>query len=115
MLRLAGVVREREQECRRYWQQLEDEFYAKLQVESPVKPPPAPKVKKEISAEMQIKDEKRRYAVSRIKNWRAMTTKQRRRAVNAEYAKIAGEAKIEFLAELKLVGQKLKEAGISNP
>lgn len=41
-----------------------------------------------------------------------MTTKQRRKAIAAEYGKMANEARVEFLSELKLVGMKLKEAGI---
>lgn len=42
-----------------------------------------------------------------------MTTKERRSAVQAEYAKQAKIAKVEFLKELKYVGLKLREKGIT--
>ena len=109
MARLLTVVREREIVREKYLQDLKDKWFDEMNPPAP-EPPKAPK--KELSEELQIKDKKRRTATKRISNWAKMTSKQRRKAIKAEYGKMAAEARTEFLGELKLVGMKLKEKGI---
>ena len=109
MARLLTVVREREIIREKYLQDLKDKWFDEMNPPPP-EPPKAPKA--ELSEEMKIKDKKRRAATNRISNWRKMSSKQRRKAIKAEYGKMAAEARQEFLGELKLVGMKLKEKGI---
>ena len=115
MARLLTIVREREIEKEKYWNSLLDEY---LKEHKPVETLPETIEKKEKkiqedTEEWAAKKEKRKKAVANIKGWTKMTTKERRSAVQAEYAKQAKIAKVEFLKELKYVGLKLREKGIT--
>ncbi|OMJ67261.1 hypothetical protein SteCoe_35630 [Stentor coeruleus] len=115
MARLLTVIREREIEKEKYWNSLLEEY---LGNHSPKETLPEIKEKKEKkireeTEEWKNKKEKRKKAVAAIKSWRTMNNRERRIAIQKEYAKQAKIAKEEFLKELKYVGLKLREKGIA--
>jgi Mitochondrial 39-S ribosomal protein L47 (MRP-L47) len=115
MARLLTVVREREIEKEKYWNALLDEY---LKGHSPVETLPEKIEKKqkkiiEDNEEVLAKREKRKKAISSVKGWVKMNYKEKRSAIQKEYAKQAKIAKQEFLKELKYVGLKLREKGIT--
>ncbi|CAG9325780.1 unnamed protein product [Blepharisma stoltei] len=111
MARLLTVIREREIIRENYWKQLEAEYLDK----TIPKEEPKPKIKRELTEEEKARNEKRKIAERNAKinrNWKKMSTHQRRGAIQAEYRKLAVVAKEEFLKELKYLGLKLREKGI---
>ena len=115
MARLLTVVRERELEKEKYWNSLLEEYLKNhpAQETVPEKKEKRQKKLEEDSEEWKARKEKRKKAVAAVRGWSRMSAKERRGAVQAEYAKQARAAKEEFLAELRYVGLKLREKGIT--
>lgn len=113
MARLLTIVREREIEKEKYWNSLLEDYLAKHEPEEKKLEAKEKKVRGEDSEEWKNKKEKRKMAVAAIKDWRKMNNKERKSAVQKEYAKQAKIAKEEFLKELRYVGLKLREKGIA--
>ena len=111
MARLLTVVRERDIEAEKYWDSLLEEY---LKKHEPVEGEVKKKERKvsEDSEEWKNKKEKRKKAISSIRKWAKMSNKERRTAIQFEYAKQAKIAKEEFIKELRYVGLKLREKGI---
>jgi vacuolar-type H+-ATPase catalytic subunit A/Vma1 len=111
MSRLLTVVREREIEKEKYWNSLLEDYLAK----NDPKPETSEKPQKkpfEMTEEWQNKKDKRKKAIANIKSWSKMSNKERKTAIQKEYAKQAKIAKEEFIKELRYVGLKLREKGI---
>lgn len=111
MARLLTVVRERDIEAQKYWDSLLEEY---LQKHEPIEKPIKRREKKvfEDNEEWKNKKEKRKKAIRAIKKWSKMNNRERKSAIQQEYAKQAKIAKEEFIKELRYVGLKLREKGI---
>lgn len=105
MARLLTVVHERHLVREAYKAALEQEY---MSANYPA-PQPKPKTPRLMTEREQLEDAKRRTAIKAIKNWRSMSNKERRTAIKREYGRMAGEAKTEFIKELRFVGQLIRE------
>lgn len=114
MARLLTIVREREIEKEKYWNSLLEEYLKGYESKEtrPEKIEKREKLVREETEEWIARKAKRKNAITKIKGWNRFNAKERRSAIQAEYAKQARLAKEEFLKELKFVGLKLREKGI---
>lgn len=110
MARILTVLRERELAREKYWQQLEEEY----KVANTPPAPPKEKKEKNLTEEQIIQTQKRKEAIANIPNWKYMNNRRRRGAIKEQYGKMAKQAKEDFIKELRFVGAKLKEKGITN-